>query len=472
MFKKPGLVLLGLFVGLFCFAQLSAGEQTRQAAEEELSEYQRIIDENGYDYTVELNDLMLNYTLEEREQMLGLELPDNWEEIWRANLPADAFETQRIELPPTFNWEDSGKVSPVKNQGSCGSCWVFSAIAAIEAQYMIDFGVEYDLSEQELLSCKAYGWGCSGGWMEDVFTYVRYYGVTNEIQQPYAANDLIPCPLKRPARFALGVQDISIVSGVRYIKEALLNGPVVSAFSVQGGFYGYSEGCYTQDGGDINHGVLIVGWDDNHCEDGSGAWRVKNSWGTNWGDNGYFWVRYGDAQIGQYAIQAVLDPELAIVIPNDSTLSDGDVCDSHNYFYFMSAGGGVPPYTYSVADGSSLPEGLVIEDDGYIHGYPEVGGNFPVDIEFEDSSNPPFSTVRTFDMHIEPIANGDTDCSKSIDIIDIVNLIGYKFKDGSSPMYMPAGCDVNCDVNCDIIDILDLISYKFKQGEAPCPYTY
>lgn len=469
MKKSTRLAVWGLLLSIIFTSSLWAGTQTREAAEKELAQYQKIIDQNGYNYTVGLNDIMLNYTPEERRQLLGVKLPDDWEKTWREHLPGN-FETKSAEdLPSSFNWRDSGLVTPVKNQMGCGSCWIFCAIAGIECQYMVDFGVEYDLSEQEVLSCRAFNWGCEGGWMTTVYDYVNYYGIGTESDFPYYANDQIPCLNPKPVRVARGVEYISVPGNVDAIKTALLNGPVISAFAVEGAFYGYQSGCLSQIGGDVNHGVVIVGWDDNYCEGGGGAWCCKNSWGPNWGDDGYFWVRYGHAQIGSGATQIVLD-NVDVIIVQDDSLPDADMCDG-GYETALTCGGGTGAYTWSLA-GGSLPSGVNMNPDGTIGGIPEEAGSFDFVASIEDESVPPYTTTSEFSLWVEPVLNGDADCNKKLDLLDILKLIDYKYKDGPSPVYLPEGCDTECDHGCDLLDILNLIDYKYKGGSFPCQYQY
>ncbi len=447
--------------------------QAREAAEKEIEAVQKYIQDNNFDFTVEANDIILNHSPEEREKFLGLSLPENWEEIWRSHLNPN----KDVDPPDTllnvrrFSWEDQGKITSVKNQMACGSCWIFCAMAGIEAAFMIEYGLNYNLSEQHVLSCRSGGWGCDGGWMDWVVQYAEYNGICTEAEFNYYANDGIPCPNPRPTIAATVSGYTSIDGNILAIKNALLKGPVVSAYAVTGDFYGYSDGCYSNPTAqNLNHGVLIVGWDDTLCAGGGGAWRVKNSWGPNWGDNGYFWVRYGHALIGTAAIQVELD-DVPVVHVRPDSLPSTHMCNEEEYYYHLKAGGGLAPHTFSIVEGA-LPTGMALYPNGDIIGFAEEGGTFSFTVQAEDNSDSAFVGTHTFQLYVEPVMNGDADCNKRLDILDILDLINYKFKNGLPPKIMPAGCDTDCGDNCNIIDIVTLVDYKFKNGPGVCQYQY
>ena len=233
--------------------------------------------------------------LRERINNLGLIIPD---EVKRR------FEELDKQPPPVllntqdyYDWRYMGGVTPVKAQGNCGSCWDFAATGAFESSVIINTGLELDLSEQQVLSCNTGGSSCNGGWMEDAYAVFAGYGAVLESCMPYQADDTVPCTQHNcePAVWVASWQDIP--NNVSSIKNALLTGPVSTTFMVWSDFH---WNCYWHDDtGDLNHAVVIVGWDDNMCG-GQGAWIVKNSWGTGWGDNGYFYMPYGSCGIGRY----------------------------------------------------------------------------------------------------------------------------------------------------------------------------
>jgi hypothetical protein len=198
-------------------------------------------------------------------------------------------------------------VTPPKNQGSCGSCWCFAAVGEMESRILFEGGSVYDLSEENVLSCNIYGAGCGGGNDDIVVNYFTKYGTSLESCAPYDATDGTPCAdcpfLQRLCGWEIiGTNlDSENPTVIDIVKQALLDyGPLWVTMDASGpGFSSYTGGVYEWwTPSAVNHAVLLVGWDDalTHSH-GSGAWIVKNSWGTGWGDNGYFYIAYGAAMM-------------------------------------------------------------------------------------------------------------------------------------------------------------------------------
>jgi C1A family cysteine protease len=194
--------------------------------------------------------------------------------------------------PSEVNWNAQGKVTPVKNQGSCGSCWAFSSTGALECNYAIKHGTLNSLSEQELVDCsRSYGnYGCSGGWWYNAFDYVKDKGgLCSESEYPYTARDGT-CNSNCGTRY----NDISGYTSVTADSESALETAVASgcvSVGVEADQYAwqyYSSGVLTGTcGANIDHGVLAVGYNNNES---TKYWIVKNSWGTGWGQGGYVYV--------------------------------------------------------------------------------------------------------------------------------------------------------------------------------------
>ncbi|KAE8714082.1 Cysteine proteinase 2 [Hibiscus syriacus] len=209
-----------------------------------------------------------------------------------------------VVVPESKDWRESGIVSPVKNQGFCGSCWTFSTTGALEAAYHQAFGKAISLSEQQLVDCAGAfnNFGCNGGLPSQAFEYIKYNGgLDTEEAYPYTAKDS-QCKFSSEN---VGVQVIDSVNITLCSEDELKHAvgivrPVSVAFEVVYGFQFYKSGVYTNDtcgstSTDVNHAVLAVGYG---VENGVPYWLIKNSWGAKWGDNGYFKMEMGKNMCG------------------------------------------------------------------------------------------------------------------------------------------------------------------------------
>lgn len=214
------------------------------------------------------------------------------------------------QFPSAFDYRDTGKVTPPKNQGTCGSCWAFASIGSMESQILLEHGPEYDLSEENVLSCNIEGAGCSGGYDITAVTYLTGEGGSLESCAPYDAVDGTPCQpcdiMRRLSGWKIIGENLDTenTTDIEIVKQALVDyGPLfVSMNGSATGFSAYSEGVFEYWGaGSVNHAVLIIGWDDSLTHShGAGAWIAKNSWGTSWGEGGYFKIAYGSARICEH----------------------------------------------------------------------------------------------------------------------------------------------------------------------------
>jgi C1A family cysteine protease len=259
-----------------------------------------------------------------------------------------------VGVPSSFDWRhynEQNWMTSVKNQGSCGSCWAFSAVGTVEAAYNIATGhpnPDLDLSEEYLVSdCSASG-SCCGGWMETALEFVRDSGIPDEACFPYV--DLSSCmcgaTCSSYCTYRTGgscsdatcsnkcgdwqnrLRKIKAVDEVSpsQMKQALVdNGPLSVAMGIGSAYHGYfdGQGVYrcTDDTG-INHGVIIVGYND-----AGRYWIVKNSWGSGWptpNDGGYFKVGYGECAIEYYIYSVV--PLPSVDQDADGILDASDNC--------------------------------------------------------------------------------------------------------------------------------------------------
>ncbi|KAI4383339.1 hypothetical protein MLD38_009189 [Melastoma candidum] len=205
--------------------------------------------------------------------------------------PQESFKYENITtVPSTMDWRKKGAVTPIKNQQQCGCCWAFSAVAAVEGIHQISTGKLVSLSEQELVDCDIHGvdQGCQGGWMDSAFQFVKSHGLTTEASYPYKGVDG-KCNIKEEANAAVhitGYQDVPANSETSLLKAAA-NQPVSVAIDAGDfNFQFYSSGVFTGPcGTELDHGVAVVGYGTD--TDGTKYWLVKNSWGAEWGEQGY-----------------------------------------------------------------------------------------------------------------------------------------------------------------------------------------
>ncbi|HER43291.1 MAG TPA: T9SS type A sorting domain-containing protein [Candidatus Eisenbacteria bacterium] len=303
---RPAVFVLAVVLASFLSSSLALAEK---GEDRELAEIRKMIEEKGYHWTAGKTSVS-GLSAAEKERLLGYIPPPEHviRSLPRFTAPLDTITDIR------FDWRDFGGVSPVKNQGSCGSCWAFAAMGELESHMLIYDGRLEDLSEQQILSCNTANMGCDGGWMYGAYDIFMSRGCVTEACMPYEADDTVPCTENECTHLAWIDGYYYIPNTINDIKQAVLKGPVSTAFQVMGDFYYYTEGCYENDSGvqRINHAVVIVGWDDQMC-DGQGAWICKNSWGEDWGDDGFFCIRYGDVQIGYNTSQVIYDPSAVLV---------------------------------------------------------------------------------------------------------------------------------------------------------------
>jgi cathepsin L len=229
-----------------------------------------------------------------------------YEKEKKVELPYSAI---RRKLPQhntakQFDWTAFGKVTPVRDQGQCGCCWGFAACAAFESSFAIHNDLRLDISEQQILDCAGAG-SCDGGWYDKVFEYMIKSGADRRADYSAYHAKSGSCSEKAKQHYhAVNwgyVDPHKETPSVEQLKKALLeHGPLAITVNVTHLFQAYHSGVFNEhDPGPINHAVLLVGWDDS--KGAHGAWRIKNSWTTRWGEHGFMWIEYGCNKVGYRA---------------------------------------------------------------------------------------------------------------------------------------------------------------------------
>lgn len=206
-----------------------------------------------------------------------------------------AYRSSGAALPDTFDWREKG-LTPVENQGNCGSCYAFATTSVLEDNIKLTTGKDIDLSEQYLLDCSyAYGdsYGCQGGWQ--LHDYQRnggkvYQGGIAASQYPYYA---------QAGSCRSGMQRVDylyswreVANDINSIKEAIYRfGPVWTTLYADNAFWQYIGGYYCGPSAQVNHAVTLVGWTKR-------GWILKNSWSENWGQRGYMEIGFNCNNVG------------------------------------------------------------------------------------------------------------------------------------------------------------------------------
>ncbi|XP_075482454.1 senescence-specific cysteine protease SAG39-like [Primulina tabacum] len=206
-------------------------------------------------------------------------------------IKATSFRYENVtSVPTSMDWRDKGAVTGVKDQGNCGSCWAFSAVAAMEGIHQLKAGKLVSLSEQALMDCDRADedQGCKGGFMETAFKFIlENKGLTTEANYPYQGVDGT-CNSKKAASHVVQIKGYEKVpkNSESSLLKAVANQPVSVGIEANGDFQFYSSGVFTGFcGTSLNHGVAAVGY--GVSDNGTKYWLVKNSWGTEWGEKGY-----------------------------------------------------------------------------------------------------------------------------------------------------------------------------------------
>lgn len=301
----------------------------------EFDEIQKSLKETGRTWRAGYNEIFIKSD-EYKKNLCGLkEPPAGTETKLQAEPPASAAAAE--DLPDFFDWRDQhgeDYITPIKDQGSCGSCWAFGAVAVLEGAanaYYNNPNLDLNLSEQDLVSCYL-GDGCSGAYISDIeqmfADYLQNNGVASEQSFPYQATNR-SCVDKNPnwqagAWRVVSYEDSELTGAA--IKRTLIEyGPVEVGMIVYSDFPSYVGGIYRphpsswERGG---HAVAIVGYGFDESE--GEYWIVKNSWGTDWGETGYFRIAAGECGIEDWFAYAAEQPEPLTAERPEKICNDND----------------------------------------------------------------------------------------------------------------------------------------------------
>jgi len=212
----------------------------------------------------------------------------------------------------SVDWRTTGAVSPVKDQGQCGSCWAFSATEAVETGYFFNTGNQVVLSPQQTVSCSTSDYGCQGGWTLEAYKYMEAAGgLEPESDYPYVSGGTGrggTCKADK-SEFTVKVLDPTVISQDASTEDAMLkeiHGSPMSICVDASSWQWYTGGVVDSStcGTNVDHCVQVVGYESGH-----NAWIVRNSWNTNWGEEGYIRVKAGENACAVASMATVVDAE-------------------------------------------------------------------------------------------------------------------------------------------------------------------
>jgi C1A family cysteine protease len=304
-------------------------------------------------------------------------------------LKSDKYHAEEV-LPAQIDWRNIGGrnyVTSVKDQGKCGACYAFASTAALESSILITShtpDTDLDLSEQAMISCDPSNMGCGGGFLDYSMDFLKGTGAPLESCYPFTseesgeAGDCAGCADWRQNTYRITTYEY-VASSVESMKSALVhNGPLVGAFVIYTDFLYYKSGVYRHVSGTIEggHDVVIVGYDDEEQ-----CWIVKNSWGPDWGDNGYFRVAMGTNE-------CMVETEVFSIdyatVPGPSFVLDPSTID----FGMLL-----------LPDQPFMTQSFTITNNGSV----------PLTDTSCTVTNPKYSVIPFFDLDIESAASADID---------------------------------------------------------------
>jgi cathepsin L len=292
--------------------QYSAGEEEARYAIF-VDNYDRVTKFNAKQSSVKLRlNLFADLTgAEFKAKHTGCAFYEDNEQVVKEN----TIRYEAIDYPDSVDWRNNGVVTPVKDQGQCGSCWTFSTTGVLEGFHALQTGQLLSFSEQQIVDCaSSAGEGCSGGWPYLAVQYAAQTGLDQESEYPYTAqNGNCQFNAGEATKTNSGYAFVTDYS-VDALKSAIATMPVsVLVEADQDVFQFYSSGVVAADSGcgaSLDHAVLAVGYGTSQ---GADAFIIKNSWSASWGQAGYIYLSTdGTANNGAGVCGVLSQP----VVPN------------------------------------------------------------------------------------------------------------------------------------------------------------
>jgi len=217
-------------------------------------------------------------------------------------------------LPKSIDWRKKGAITPVKDQGRCGSCWSFGATGILESFYFINNGKLLSFSEQQLMDCDTeHSSACKTGYTSHAITYVAQNGIQLETDYPYTAKNGT-CQFDQTKAVKVGGRYSFITPmSTEKLKTALMNSPVsVLIQADEDAFQHYKSGVLTKEcGAKLDHSVLVVGYQEI---EGQEAFLVKNSWGPTWGQEGYIYLGTDESENNGKGVCGILSQPMIMTV--------------------------------------------------------------------------------------------------------------------------------------------------------------
>ncbi|KNC86060.1 hypothetical protein SARC_01783 [Sphaeroforma arctica JP610] len=277
--------------------------EDRFLAEEELIEHVNSLP--GNTWTAGVNDYHKGWTVDEIKFSMGTTVESKGPKVYSELDVADVINS----LPKEYDARtEHGKcIHPVRNQGRCGSCWSFGASEALSDRFCMA-GHDVLLAPQYLVSCDPVDLGCYGGQLFTVWGYMRFHGLPAESCDPYTSGEseisgscIEQCEDGTPIKFYKAKSVYPVVTWFdteesavqKMMAEIYKNGPIEAAYMVYQDFMSYKGGVYKYTKGPLmgGHAIKIVGWGTDEKQ--GDYWIVQNSWGADWGLDGFFWIEKG-----------------------------------------------------------------------------------------------------------------------------------------------------------------------------------